>query len=137
MDNILLIVDGGSKGNPGPIYGAYYFEIPVDDTLMVRGPYIIPFGIDGTNNEAEYKAMILGLDKLGEALDKLHIEPSDYNIAMLSDSSLAVNQILENCQIKAKKFKPLKKEVLQMLDRFHTFSIQWVPRDITNAYLGC
>jgi len=137
MNNILLIVDGGSKGNPGPIYGAYYFEVPVNGATVIKGPRIIQFNEDGTNNDAEYKAMVLGLDAVSLFLEEADVPLSSFNIVLLSDSQLAVNQILGEYRVRVEKFLELKERVLDRLYSFNTFHIQWVPRDITNAYLGC
>jgi len=137
MSNILLIVDGGSRGNPGPIYGAYYFEVPNGDFVVTGGPAITEFGEDGTNNDAEYRAMVLGLDAVAAHLDSSAKPLHEFNLVLLSDSQLVVNQVLGIYQVRAEKFLELKERVLDRLFSFRTFTVQWVPRDITNAYLGC
>ena len=55
----ILTFDGGSKGNPGLGYGSYELRTCDDRARMERREY----GDNVTNNEAEYRTLIEGLDR--------------------------------------------------------------------------
>ncbi|KAJ9552504.1 hypothetical protein OSB04_016549 [Centaurea solstitialis] len=77
---------------------------------------------DVTNNEAEYEAMIAGMDiahKLGAK--HLHVR---------SDSLLVVNQVNGDFQEKDSKMTTYIKIVKDRVARFDYFSIEQIPRDI-------
>lgn len=81
---LYIYTDGGSKGNPGPS--------AVGIAFFLDGKRISTFRKDigiGTNNEAEYKAVIQALELVPE-LKKTY---SFSSIQISSDSSLLVNQL--------------------------------------------
>ena len=57
-----LYTDGGARGNPGPAAAAYVLEAEDGTVLDARGE---PIG-EATNNVAEYRALIAGLEKAVE-----------------------------------------------------------------------
>ena len=57
-----LSTDGGARGNPGPAAYAYVLEAEDGTILEARGEVI---GI-ATNNVAEYRALVAGLERVGE-----------------------------------------------------------------------
>ncbi|KAJ9544344.1 hypothetical protein OSB04_024051 [Centaurea solstitialis] len=75
-----------------------------------------------TNNEAEYEALVAGLDiahKLGAK--HLHVR---------SDSLLVVNQVNGDFQAKDSKMMSYLKVVKERVARFEHFSIEQIPRDL-------
>ena len=133
----LLVVDGGSKGNPGSIYLAYYYNVTIGSEEYSRGPAIVTTDITGTNNQAEYQAMLLGIRKVVDWLYETDRSSEDIYLVILSDSQLAVNQLNGIYNTKSEKLQQLKARVLQSLDGFGNYVIRWVPRYVVNAYLGC
>ncbi len=116
MNQIYTInTDGGSRGNPGP--SAIGFSITKDDKTIACGGW--PIGV-GTNNEAEYKALIWGL--------KNALALGIKSIDCIADSELMVKQINGSYKINSKKLKPLFAEVKELASKFLEFSISHVLR---------
>jgi len=82
---LTIFTDGGSKGNPGPasIGVAFYKDGKIFDT------YRKDIGV-GTNNEAEYKAVIAALSIVRDNRNKFG---NPDIIKLFSDSNLMVNQL--------------------------------------------
>jgi ribonuclease HI len=76
-----LSTDGGARGNPGPAAFAYVLEAAGGDVLAQHGEY---FG-SATNNVAEYRALLAGLERAAE-LGVAELE-------VVSDSELMVRQM--------------------------------------------
>jgi ribonuclease HI len=90
-----LYTDGGARGNPGP--AAYGFVLEADDgtVLDARGEAI---GV-ATNNVAEYRALVAGLERAAEAgVDELEV---------VSDSELLVKQMQGEYRVKNKALQEL------------------------------
>ena len=83
--NLTVYTDGASRGNPGKS-GAGIFIIDEDNKKTISLKQYL--GIL-TNNEAEYKALIIALEYLVELTNT----NERFNINFLSDSQLLVNQI--------------------------------------------
>ncbi len=79
---------------------------------------------DGTNNMAEYLALLEGI---AEAAVHLH-HSGDNTLYIYSDSQLMVNQILGNYRVKNDHLKLLRDDVLKALQRFN-WKIEWIPRE--------
>lgn len=93
--------DGGSRGNPGPA-GAGVF-IYNDKGEIIRRAHLF-LGVM-TNNEAEYQAVILGLETLKKVFGKEKIKNLD--IAIKLDSELVCRQLRGEYQVKEEKLVPL------------------------------
>jgi ribonuclease HI len=90
-----LYTDGGARGNPGP--AAYGFVLEADDgtVLDARGEAI---GV-ATNNVAEYRALVAGLERAAEAgVNELEV---------VSDSELLVKQMQGEYRVKNKALQEL------------------------------
>ena len=83
-----LSTDGGARGNPGPAAFAYVLEAQDGTVLDARGETI---GV-ATNNVAEYRGLIAGLEKARE----LGLREVD----VVSDSELMVKQMLGEYRVK-------------------------------------
>ena len=107
--------DGGSRGNPGP--SAIGFSISLGGEVLADGGW--PIG-RGTNNEAEYKALIWGLENA--------LSMGVRSIRCISDSELMVNQVNGRYKVGSKALKPLWEEVQELKTRFSGFSLEHVLR---------
>ncbi len=76
-----LFTDGGARGNPGPAAYGYVLETDDGTVLAAHGEKI---GV-ATNNVAEYRALIAGLEKA--------VELAVPEIEVVSDSELLVKQM--------------------------------------------
>ena len=115
--SVWIEADGGSRGNPGPsAYGAVLKDAATGETIAERGETI---GV-ATNNVAEYRGMIAGLELYRE-----HTPDAALEVRM--DSRLVVEQMSGNWKIKHPDMKPLALEARRLAPAGTTFT--WVPRD--------
>jgi ribonuclease HI len=85
---VRLFTDGGARGNPGPAASAYVLEAEDGTVLAAHGETI---GV-ATNNVAEYRALVAGLEKARDlGLDELEV---------VSDSELLVKQMRGEYKVK-------------------------------------
>ena len=83
-----LFTDGGSRGNPGPAAAAYVLEADDGTVLAAHGEAI---GV-ATNNVAEYRALVLGLEQARDlGVDELEV---------VADSELVVKQMRGEYKVK-------------------------------------
>jgi ribonuclease HI len=93
-----LFTDGGARGNPGPAAYAYVLETDDGTVLDARGEAI---GV-ATNNVAEYRALVAGLEKAAElGVDRLEV---------VSDSELVVKQMRGEYRVKNEALRTLSVE---------------------------
>jgi ribonuclease HI len=127
---VIVHVDGGARGNPGPAAAACVISTPEGEVL---GEYTQLLGT-ATNNVAEYRALLLGLQHAGE-LGASEIE-------VVGDSELIAKQVRGLYKVKHEAMKPLHREATMALRQFERWSIRTVPReqnaradDLVNAAL--
>jgi ribonuclease HI len=90
-----LSTDGGARGNPGPAAFGYVLEAADGTLLAAHGERI---GI-ATNNVAEYRALVAGLEKAAElGVDELEV---------VSDSELLVKQMRGEYRVKNEALRAL------------------------------
>jgi ribonuclease HI len=110
-------IDGAARGNPGPAGAGVYVEAERDRPVL---EFYEPLGRT-TNNVAEYRALLLALERAEEAgADEVEIR---------SDSRLLVEQMRGNFKIRAEHLKPLLSEAVLRAKRFRSFSITHIPRE--------
>ena len=114
---LIINVDGSSLSNPGPAGIGIVIYNSQNDIIEKISKYIGKT----TNNVAEYKALI-------EAL-KFAKKSEANEVIVKSDSQLVVRQVNGNYMVKDKKLKILLKEVLNLVEKFSTFSIIHIPRE--------
>jgi broad specificity phosphatase PhoE/ribonuclease HI len=113
---VIVEADGGSRGNPGPAaYGALLKDAETGELIAERGETI---GV-ATNNVAEYRGLIAGLELAAEHAPEAAIE-------VRMDSKLVIEQMAGNWKIKHPSMKPLAAEANRLAPSGTTFT--WVPR---------
>jgi ribonuclease HI len=112
-----LHTDGGARGNPGP---AGIGAVLIDQSGDVVAEVAEGIGI-ATNNVAEYKALIAGLE-LALAKGVTHLE-------VFMDSELVVSQMKGEWKIKNKGLQPLALKASSLLNRFESSTLAHVPRE--------
>jgi ribonuclease HI len=110
-------VDGGARGNPGPAAIGVVIRDPDGLILDEHGERIG----DATNNVAEYKALIRGIQRAGEL--------GATELDLVGDSELVVKQIQGAYKVKKAGLKPLHAEAIQALSAFEGWSIRHVRRE--------
>jgi ribonuclease HI len=118
MRRIVVNVDGGSRGNPGP---AAIAAVASDGEGQVLADRAETIG-DATNNVAEYKALLLGIDLARE----LEAEETEF----IGDSELIVRQVRGEYKVKKADLKPLHAAALAALKELPKWSIRNVPREL-------
>jgi ribonuclease HI len=113
---VIVHVDGGARGNPGPAAAACVISSPEGEVL---GEHAQLLGTV-TNNVAEYRALLLGLQQ-ARALGANEIE-------VIGDSELIAKQVRGIYKVKHEAMKPLHREATAALAGFERWSIRTVPR---------
>jgi ribonuclease HI len=113
---VVVNVDGGSRGNPGPAAVAAVATDPSGKVLAERAETIG----DATNNVAEYRALLLGIE-LARELGAEEVE-------LVGDSLLIVHQVDGSYKVKQEHLKPLHRQVTDALDGWKRWSIRHVKR---------
>ncbi len=111
----MVHVDGGARGNPGPAAVGAVATLG-EEVLAERSAYIG----EATNNVAEYRAVLLGLE-LARSLGAREVE-------VVNDSELVARQIGGEYKVKHAGLKPLHLEAMRALRRFERWSLRSVPR---------
>ena len=109
--------DGGARGNPGPSAAGIVIQTPQGRTVAAFGRLLGR----GTNNEAEYRALIIGLE---EALARGADE-----VEALTDSQLMQRQLAGRYKVKEPRLKPLFERAKELLGEFRSARVRYVPRD--------
>ena len=117
MSRATLYTDGGARGNPGPAASAFVLEADDGTIIDSRGDSI---GV-ATNNVAEYRAVIAGLERAVE-LELSQIE-------VVSDSQLVVRQLRGEYRIKNKALVELSLEVKALERRLGSVAYRSVKRE--------
>ena len=119
MTELTLYCDGGSRGNPGPAaIGAVVYDTTTDRPQLVATVSEC-IGVT-TNNVAEYRALIAGL----EAVAHLHAEV----IHVRADSLLIIKQLRGEWKVKHANMRPLHEEARSLLAAYSVVDLQHVPR---------
>jgi len=116
MNEYTLYTDGGSRGNPGP--AGIGFVINRGDERICHGGAFIG---EATNNVAEYKALIWGL----ENAQQLHIE----ELIVHADSELLIKQLKGEYKVKNAGLRPLFLEALTQSKVFKSCKFVHVYRE--------
>jgi ribonuclease HI len=113
---VVVHVDGGARGNPGPAAGAAVLSTPEGEVLDEASTLL---GV-ASNNVAEYRGLLLGLER-AQALGATEVE-------VINDSELVSKQLTGVYKVKHPDMRPLHAEALAGLRGFERWSIRSVPR---------
>jgi len=113
---VVVHVDGGARGNPGPAAAAAVVSTPEGEVLADAAERIG----HATNNVAEYRGLLLGLER-ARALGATEVQ-------VVNDSELVAHQVTGRYKVKHPDMKPLHARALEVLGGFERWSIRSVPR---------
>jgi ribonuclease HI len=116
-ERVVVNVDGGARGNPGPAAIAAVASTPNGEVVESRGEAIGT----ATNNVAEYRALLLGID--------LAREQGAAEVELIGDSELIVKQVTGEYRVKDAGLRPLHAQVRAALEDFDRWSIRHVRRE--------
>jgi ribonuclease HI len=114
---LVVNVDGGARGNPGPAAIGAVVQDGEGEVLEERGERIGT----ATNNVAEYRALLLGIERAAE-LGASELE-------LIGDSELIVRQVKGEYKVKDATLRELHGEVRKALRPFESWSIRHVRRE--------
>lgn len=121
VEKMKMFADGGSRGNPGPSASGFVLYDKEDNVLVDEGVYL---GIT-TNNQAEYTALKLGLERA--------LKEGAKEIEVYMDSLLVVNQMKGIFKVKNRDLWPIHDAIKQMVPKFDKISFGHVPRELNKA----
>jgi ribonuclease HI len=115
-ERLVVHVDGGARGNPGPAAIAAVLA-DSDGTVLEERSEVIG---RATNNVAEYRALLLGIER-ARALGARELE-------LVGDSELIVRQVRGEYRVKDSALRELHAQVAAALGDFDRWTIRNVPR---------
>jgi GxxExxY protein len=115
--SLVLRIDGGARGNPGPAACAVVVESPEGERLDAFSRTLGR----ATNNVAEYHALLAALEDA--------VERGAKSVKVFSDSELLVRQVQGAYKVRHPDLKPLHARAKDLIARFDRFNIQHVPRE--------
>src|SRR5215210_3434817 len=113
---VVVHVDGGARGNPGPAAAAAVLSTPAGELIDEAAERLGT----ATNNVAEYHGLLLGLER-ARALGATEVD-------VVNDSELIAHQVTGRYRVKHPDMKPLHRQALDALHGFERWSIRPVPR---------
>ena len=114
--SLVLHVDGGARGNPGPAAIGIVVSEPDGGTVATLGARIG----ETTNNVAEYRALLRGLELAAEHGARVG--------QVINDSELVARQLTGVYKVKHPVMQELHRAALAALREFDSWSIRSVPR---------
>jgi ribonuclease HI len=117
MSRLTVNVDGGARGNPGPAAIGVVVRSGNGEVLEERAERIGR----ATNNVAEYRALLLGLE--------LAATHGASELELIGDSELIVRQVEGRYKVKDAALRELHAEVMKALRGFDRWSIRHVRRE--------
>lgn len=116
-EKLFIYTDGGARGNPGPAAIGVVIQDEKGKTVKTYSEYLG----ERTNNQAEYEALILGLQKV-----KIY-KPKE--IACFLDSELVVKQLNGEYKIKDPDIQPLFIKVWNLKLDFEKIFFRHIERE--------
>jgi ribonuclease HI len=114
---LVVHVDGGARGNPGPAAAACVVAT-ADGRALAEDAVLLG---RTTNNVAEYRALLLGLQRAREL--------GADDVEVIGDSELIAKQVLGQYKVKNDALRSLHREATAALRAFDHWSIRTVPRE--------
>ena len=114
---VTIHTDGASRGNPGPAAAGAVIK---DEKSRTVGEISHRLGF-ATNNQAEYIAVIMALEKA--------IKLGARQVVLKADSELVVKQLKGQYRVRNEALKPLHQQVIKLISSLDGFSAICIPRE--------
>ena len=114
---LLIFIDGASRGNPGRAGAGVYVTDREGKRITEKGRFL---GYK-TNNEAEYGALLLGMEEAKRLGGK--------SIRIYTDSELIERQVNGVYRVKEPHLRVLHRRVMENIKGFDSFEIESIPRE--------
>jgi ribonuclease HI len=120
LDEVTVFFDGGARGNPGPAaIGAVVLD---GSTAPPRRLATVSERIgETTNNVAEYRALIAGLEAAAATPARL--------VRVRGDSKLVIEQVAGRWKVKQEHLRPLHAKVRDLLSQYEQIDLAHVRRE--------
>jgi ribonuclease HI len=113
---LVVHVDGGARGNPGPAAAASVISAPGGEVLDEQARLLGT----ATNNVAEYRALLLGLERARElGADEVEV---------VGDFELIAKQVQGVYKVRHESMRPLHRDAVKALAGFRRWTVRTVPR---------
>jgi ribonuclease HI len=120
LDSVLIYFDGGSRGNPGPAaIGALVLD-PSTEPPGRLATVSERIGV-ATNNVAEYRALIAGLEAASATPARA--------VKVRGDSQLVIEQLAGRWKVKQRHLQPLHAHAQALLDDYEEVDLAHVRRE--------
>ena len=119
VSRVILHTDGGARGNPGPAAIGVVVELENGGRRELLAEIGEKIGV-ATNNVAEYRALIRGLEEAGRL--------GGTEVTCLLDSQLVVEQMNGRFKVKHADMVPLHRQATGLSRDFRQVSFGYVPR---------
>lgn len=129
---IVVIFDGGSRGNPGQGYGSYALRWPGQAQQIVQ----LRFGDRVTNYEAEYDTLIAALEAIQQRLEDMGAAINTAKVEIRGDSLLVINQVKGLWETKEARLQVRRDHVRELLDSFGSWELIHHDRENSVQTLG-
>jgi ribonuclease HI len=116
--SVIIHIDGGSRGNPGPAAAGIVIRDAADNEILCGHGFFLGHA---TNNVAEYRGLIEGLKKAAEL--------GAQKVDVVSDSELMVRQMNGQYRVKNPGLATLFQEAGLLRKNFKHFNIRHVRRE--------
>lgn len=113
----LIYTDGGARGNPGPAAAGIVIKNEKGAVVEAFGKYLGEI----TNNQAEYRALLLALEKA--------VALGGTEISCFSDSELMVKQLNREYKVRDPDLAPLFLKIWNLSVKFKKISYHHVRRE--------
>ena len=113
-----LFTDGASRGNPGPAAAGVILKDEKGQVILEGSQFLGRM----TNNEAEYRALLFGLNKA-------QVQVRGGELVILMDSELVISQLRGVYKIKAPHLRELLMEVKVKERAFPKVFYKLIPRE--------
>ena len=121
VDAYRLQFDGKSEPNPGPSSAGAVIYYPNSKVKAEVGEWIP----NATNNEAEYKSLLIGLE--------LAVQLGIKNLLIAGDSNLVINQVFGDWKVKSENLREVNMKIKNLFKNFDFIAAKHVYRE-RNAY---
>jgi ribonuclease HI len=121
LDEVVVYFDGGARGNPGP---AAIGAVVLDPSHVppARLAAVSERIGDATNNVAEYRALIAGLEAAAATPSRA--------VKVRGDSKLVIEQVAGRWKVKQEHLRPLHARVRDLLSRYDAVDLAHVRREL-------
>ena len=123
MSKLIIYTDGGSRGNPGPSACGVVIKNDKNEVILKTSKYIG----ETTNNQAEYEALVLALQKAKGIFKSQKIKKGSLECYL--DSELVVRHLNHEYKIKDEWLQPLFIKVWNLMLDFNFVKFIHIPRE--------